>query len=750
MGQAMPLHKKLEPSAMLLPSSLPHRYIEAGVAESVLLLNGQACTYPQGFLSAGEQLAAGLGCSYLGLPFGVGVSGTSCLDSLGLCYPPSVLGHSTPLATSPLSPGCLLAGGGFLHDGLFCGYPEEALHWACLSKRQGANLESIALSAEDDDSAAAKEHNNRRHSAHPPSAVSPLSPKNGGSFEDSKESNVSSYIKCWGEGLRSSCPWVSKAEWPQDNKQAPSESVYSSCLNRSFPEAALEVAMRQVSKEGVDKGVFQQASKDSISEKVVDPVKKECPKGRTALSRYTKLGRSYPGSALSKALREARSDMVNKPLHWSKDNALPTSKEHGKEMFSKKVDGVITQSLQHQDNQILGNSKLAEDKEEDDGDRHKMCTKIVCDDVRESATSPADFPFAPSEDIPRQNHPVVQADAPRESHRSKRLCPSLGTEAKMSLSQSCLDGSLSEALQKAGEPRGGGSGSVGRKRTAGTSKASSRTRGSGRISTGLSRSYPGSTLSKALRRACSAASDHGGSTSCLLASTNSDGGTGASESDEELTNLDWLYEGTNPLHSLSLGHEQGELLRSLSPARDAASTDSSSQIMASPNTARGSATVTGKPPYSFSCLIFLAIEFSPGKRLPVRDIYSWILENFPYFASAPTGWKNSVRHNLSLNKCFRRVEKDRSQSDWERFLVVHRPRVQTQPPSSTQQNTVPMVLACLPHTSCLSTVLSQVRQNVSAQLHTRFFTILMILPFLVFFSMFPSPSLLSPLSFTFR
>ncbi|KAK8729627.1 hypothetical protein OTU49_008575, partial [Cherax quadricarinatus] len=67
--------------------------------------------------------------------------------------------------------------------------------------------------------------------------------------------------------------------------------------------------------------------------------------------------------------------------------------------------------------------------------------------------------------------------------------------------------------------------------------------------------------------------------------------------------------------------------------------------------------VNAKPPYSFSCLIFMAIEDSVNKALPVKDIYAWILEHFPYFRNAPTGWKNSVRHNLSLNKCFRKVEK---------------------------------------------------------------------------------------------
>ncbi|XP_050666802.1 forkhead box protein N3-like isoform X2 [Leptidea sinapis] len=62
-----------------------------------------------------------------------------------------------------------------------------------------------------------------------------------------------------------------------------------------------------------------------------------------------------------------------------------------------------------------------------------------------------------------------------------------------------------------------------------------------------------------------------------------------------------------------------------------------------------------KPPYSFSCLIFMAIEAAPTRALPVKEIYAWIIRHFPYFKNAPQGWKNSVRHNLSLNKCFHKV-----------------------------------------------------------------------------------------------
>ncbi|XP_029094482.1 forkhead box protein N3 isoform X2 [Monodon monoceros] len=126
--------------------------------------------------------------------------------------------------------------------------------------------------------------------------------------------------------------------------------------------------------------------------------------------------------------------------------------------------------------------------------------------------------------------------------------------------------------------------------------------------------------------------------------------------DEELTNLNWLHESKNLLKSFG-----DSVLRSVSPVQDLDDdTPPSPAHSDMPYDARQNPNC--KPPYSFSCLIFMAIEDSPTKRLPVKDIYNWILEHFPYFANAPTGWKNSVRHNLSLNKCFKKVDKERSQS----------------------------------------------------------------------------------------
>uniref|UniRef100_A0AAZ3NNE3 Fork-head domain-containing protein n=1 Tax=Oncorhynchus tshawytscha TaxID=74940 RepID=A0AAZ3NNE3_ONCTS len=147
--------------------------------------------------------------------------------------------------------------------------------------------------------------------------------------------------------------------------------------------------------------------------------------------------------------------------------------------------------------------------------------------------------------------------------------------------------------------------------------------------------------------------------------------------DEELTSLSWLHESTDLLNSFS---HSG--LRSVSPLQDPDGhplpphSPSSSSPSPDPCDSSQYDLATGanrKPPYSFSCLIFMAIEDAPSKRLPVKDIYGWILEHFPYFASAPTGWKNSVRHNLSLNKCFKKVDKDRSQKmDTSQWISINK------------------------------------------------------------------------------
>ena len=67
-----------------------------------------------------------------------------------------------------------------------------------------------------------------------------------------------------------------------------------------------------------------------------------------------------------------------------------------------------------------------------------------------------------------------------------------------------------------------------------------------------------------------------------------------------------------------------------------------------------------KPPHSYIALIATAILKSPEKRLTLSEINDYLVQHYTFFQGPYKGWRNSVRHNLSYNKCFTKILKDPS------------------------------------------------------------------------------------------
>ena len=76
-----------------------------------------------------------------------------------------------------------------------------------------------------------------------------------------------------------------------------------------------------------------------------------------------------------------------------------------------------------------------------------------------------------------------------------------------------------------------------------------------------------------------------------------------------------------------------------------------------------------KPQHSYIGLIAMAILSSNEQKMVLADIYQWILDHYSYFRNRGPGWRNSIRHNLSLNDCF--IKAGRSANGKGHYWAIH-------------------------------------------------------------------------------
>ena len=79
----------------------------------------------------------------------------------------------------------------------------------------------------------------------------------------------------------------------------------------------------------------------------------------------------------------------------------------------------------------------------------------------------------------------------------------------------------------------------------------------------------------------------------------------------------------------------------------------------------------GKPSYSYAQMIGMAILRAPNRRLTLSQIYEWISSSFAFYREdTKQSWHNSIRHNLSLNKNFDKVERPKGDAGKGSYWII--------------------------------------------------------------------------------
>jgi len=128
---------------------------------------------------------------------------------------------------------------------------------------------------------------------------------------------------------------------------------------------------------------------------------------------------------------------------------------------------------------------------------------------------------------------------------------------------------------------------------------------------------------------------------------------------------------SNVMLTCTIDNQGGVYANELSPTELRSPDEYSSGALTPPASAKKSTTRRNAwGNMSYADLITQAILSSPEKRLTLSQVYEWMVQNVPYFrdkgdSNSSAGWKNSIRHNLSLHSRFMRIQNEGAgKSSW--------------------------------------------------------------------------------------
>ncbi|KAI8334625.1 hypothetical protein BC941DRAFT_79693 [Chlamydoabsidia padenii] len=88
---------------------------------------------------------------------------------------------------------------------------------------------------------------------------------------------------------------------------------------------------------------------------------------------------------------------------------------------------------------------------------------------------------------------------------------------------------------------------------------------------------------------------------------------------------------------------------SISTERSSSTSNNRKQLIQNTKDMHVEKNTEGKPPYSYATLIKYAIENSPDNKMTLSEIYHWVIEHYPYYSTAGSGWKVG-RHPICMKR----------------------------------------------------------------------------------------------------